>query len=379
MPDHAMPSPAPAPALVPVAAVAPHEADPKPSHPPGKYRAGAIIIALGLGLVYVLLPYLPGLLGGAVLYSLTRGMHRWFAVRRFSGTRSATFVALITLFLIFGPGGAIVGLIIDDIPATIRSVDAGVLMAKLRTLRIGPVEIGPQLANAGNTVISYVSRQAVGFLGAAASTTLNLFLALLVQYYLLVASAEMWPRVRRLLPFTPEDSEHLRERFHDVTDGTMRGIVLVAVVQGVLVGAAFAVVGLPNALVWGAVTAIASVLPLLGSALVWVPGAIALAVMGETGKAIGLALFGALVVGNLDNLLRPIVLKGRAQLHPLTTLVGAFGGVSVFGLIGVLLGPLAITWFFELIAIYDKEYGLSPRGEPPVGGGTETITPAVNG
>ena len=327
----------------------------------------------------MLLPYLPGLLGGAVLYSLTRSMHRWFTERRFSETRAATFVALITLFLIFGPGGAIVGLIIDDIPATIRSIDAGVLMAKLRTLRIGPIEIGPQLANAGNTAVSFVSRQAVGFLGAAASSTLNLFLALLVQYYLLVASTEMWPRVRRLLPFTAEDSEHLRERFHDVTDGTMRGIVLVAVVQGILVGAAFAVVGLPNALVWGAVTAIASVLPLLGSALVWVPGAVALAVMGETGKAIGLALFGALVVGNLDNLLRPIVLRGRAQLHPLTTLVGAFGGVSVFGLIGVLLGPLAITWFFELIAIYDKEYGLSPRGEPPVGGGSETITPAADG
>jgi predicted PurR-regulated permease PerM len=375
MPDHAMPSPASAPAV----AVPQRAPVPRPAHPPGKYRAAAIIVALGLGLAYVLVPYLPGLLGGAVLYSLTRGMHRWFAVRRFSETRAATFVALITLFLIFGPGGAIVGLIFEDIPATIRSVDAGPLMAKLRTLRVGPIEIGPQLANAGNTAVTYVSRQAVGFLGAAASTTLNLFLALLVQYYLLVASGEMWPRVRRLLPFTPEDSEHLRERFHDVTDGTMRGIVLVAVVQGILVGAAFAVVGLPNAMVWGAVTAIASVLPLLGSALVWVPGAIALVIMGETGKAIGLALFGALVVGNLDNILRPIVLRGRAQLHPLTTLVGAFGGVSVFGLIGVLLGPLAITWFFELIAIYDKEYGLSPRGEPPIGGGSETITPAADG
>lgn len=348
-------------------------------HPPGKYRAAAIIIALGLGLLYVLVPYVSGLLGGAVLYSLTRGMHRWFVARRFNRTQAATFVALITLFLIFGPGGFLVGLILDDVPATLRNVDAGPLMARLRGLRIGPIEVGAQLANAGNTAVTWVSRQAVGFLGAAASTTLNLFLALLTQYYLLVASEEMWPRVRRILPFTHEDSEHLRERFHDVTDGTMRGIVLVAAVQGVLVGLAFRVVGLPNALVWGTVTAVASILPLLGSALVWLPGAIALVIMGETGRAIGLALFGALVVGNLDNVLRPIVLKGRAQLHPLTTLVGAFAGVSVFGLIGVLLGPLAITWFFELVAIYDKEYGLSPRNEPPVGGGSETLSAPAEG
>lgn len=372
MPDPLTPPSAPLPPVP-----APVGAPVHPPHPPGKYRAAAILVALGIGLTYVLVPYLPGLMGGAVLYSLTRGMHTWFTERRFSRTRSATLVALVTLFLIFGPGGAVVGIVLEDIPATIRSVDAGPLMAKLRTLRVGPIEIGPQLANAGNTAVSWVSRQAVGFLGAAASTTLNLFLALLVQYYLLVAAEEMWPRVRRLLPFTAEDSEHLRQRFHDVTDGTMRGIVLVAAVQGVLVGAAFQVVGLPNAVVWGTVTAIASVLPLLGSALVWVPGALALVIMGETGKAIGLALFGALVVGNLDNVLRPIVLRGRAQLHPLTTLVGAFGGVSVFGLIGILLGPLAITWFFELIAIYDKEYGLSPRGEPPVGGGSELITPTV--
>ncbi len=335
-------------------------------HRPGQYRAAALLVALGLGLLWLTVPYLPGLLGGAVLYSLTRGWHARLSGPRAGGHRIALVVSIATLLLILIPGGALVGLLLEDVPRTLRSVEPGPLLEKLRTLRIGPIQVGEELADAGNTAVNWVSRQAVGFLGGVASGTLNLVLALLTQYYLLVASTDMWPRVRRLLPFTAEDSDHLRQRFHDVTDGTMRGIVLVAAVQGALVGLAFQVLGLPNALVWGTVTAVASVLPLLGSALVWVPGAIALLLMGETGKAVGLALFGALVVGNLDNVLRPIVLRGRAQLHPLTTLVGAFAGVGAFGLIGILLGPLAITWFFELIAIYDKEYGLSPHSPAEV-------------
>jgi predicted PurR-regulated permease PerM len=333
--------------------------------PPGQYRAAALLVALGLGLLWLVVPYIPGLLGGAVLYSLTRGWHGRLVGPRASGPRIALVVSIATLLLILIPGGALLGLLLDDVPRTLRAVDPGPLLARLDALRVGPLAIGEQLADAGKAAVNWVSRQAVGVLGGVASGTLNLVLALLTQYYLLVASDDMWPRVQRLLPFTPAHSDHLRQRFHDVTDGTMRGIVLVASVQGALVGLAFVVVGLPNALVWGTVTAVASVLPLLGSALVWVPGALALLLMGSTGKAIGLALFGALVVGNLDNVLRPIVLQGRAQLHPLTTLVGAFAGVGAFGLIGILLGPLAITWFFEMIAIYDAEFGLARAGATP--------------
>ncbi|MCU0625178.1 MAG: AI-2E family transporter [Gemmatimonadaceae bacterium] len=335
-----------------------------PGAPSGQLRAAALIVALGLGLVWVTVPYIPGLLGGAVLYSLSVSSHEWLMRRRIGRGTAAMTIAIVTLLVLLVPGGALLGLILDDVPATLRSLDTGPIMARLRTLRIGPVDVGGQLARAGDTIVSFASREIVGFLGGAARTTLNLVLALLVQYYLLVAAHDVWPRIRRLLPFTPEDSEHLRRRFHDVTSGTMWGVVVVATVQGTLVGIALAVVGVPNALVWGTVTAVASVLPLLGSALVWLPASIGLFLQGETARAIGLALFGALVVGNLDNVLRPIVLRGRAQLHPLTTLVGAFAGVSVFGLLGILLGPLAITWFFELIAIYDKEYGLA-RGDEP--------------
>jgi predicted PurR-regulated permease PerM len=318
----------------------------------GKFRAAAILIVLGCAILWAMVPFAPGILGAAVFYVLTVHAFRSLA---------ATALLLVVLLLILIPGGAMLTVLLDEIPAAIRGLDTGPLVASVRELRLGPINVGEQLARASGTIGSWVSRQILGAVGGAARGTLNLVIALLGLYYLLIAADDVWPRVKRYLPFTDEDSEDLRGKFYQVTMATVLGVVVVAVAQGALVGVAFMVLGLPNPLVWGTITAIASVLPLVGSALVWAPGSIVLFATGNVGQAVGLAVFGAVVVSNVDNVMRPIVSKRVGNLHPLTTLLGAFAGIEYIGLIGILLGPLAITWFFELLVIYDKEYGLTDR------------------
>jgi predicted PurR-regulated permease PerM len=327
----------------------------------GKFRAAAILIVLGFAILWAMVPFAPGILGAAVFYVLTVHAFRWMVARRVPRSLAATVLLLIVLLLILIPGGAMLTVLLDEIPAAIRGLDTGPLVASVRELRLGPINVGEQLARASGTIGSWVSRQILGAVGGAARGTLNLVIALLGLYYLLIAADDVWPRVKRYLPFTDEDSEDLRGKFYQVTMATVLGVVAVAVAQGALVGAAFVVLGLPNPLVWGTITAIASVLPLVGSALVWAPGAIVLFATGNVGQAVGLAVFGAVVVSNVDNVMRPIVSKRVGNLHPLTTLLGAFAGIEYIGLIGILLGPLAITWFFELLVIYDKEYGLTDR------------------
>lgn len=332
-----------------------------PPIPTGKIRAATMLIALGLAILWAMVPFAAGILGAAVFYVLTIQGHRWLVTRRVPASAAAICMLLTVLLLILIPGGAFVSVLIDEIPAAIRGLDTGPLVAKLQGLRLGPIDVGEQLARASGTIGTWLSSKIIGALGGAARGTLNLVIALLGLYYLLLAAEGVWPKVKRFLPFTDDDSEDLRSKFYEVTMATVLGVVVVSVLQGAVVGMAFAAVGLPNPIVWGAVTAIASVLPLLGSALVWVPGVIALVALDRVGAAIGLALFCGIVVSNLDNVLRPIVLKRVGNLHPLTTLLGAFAGVEYTGLIGILLGPLAITWFFELLLIYDKEYGLTDR------------------
>ena len=329
--------------------------------PSGKFRAAAILIVLGLGILWAMLPFAPGIFGAAVFYVLTVPGYRWLQRKKVPRGSAATLMLLLVLLIILIPGSTLISVLIDQIPSAIRGVDTGPLVARLQGLRFGPVNVGEQLSRASGSIGNWVSVQILGAVGGAARGTLNLVIALLGLYYLLIAADDVWPRIKRYLPFTDEDSEDLRQKFYEVTMATVLGVVVVALAQGILVGGAFAVLGLPNPVVWGTVTAIASVLPLVGSALVWVPGAIGLFAIGHPGQAVALAIFGAVVVSNIDNVMRPIVSKRVGNLHPLTTLLGAFAGIQYIGLIGVLLGPLAITWFFELLVIYDKEYGLTDR------------------
>jgi predicted PurR-regulated permease PerM len=333
----------------------------EPPRPSGKWRAAALLIVLGVGTVWAMLPFAPGILGATILYVLTEGGFRRMVRRKVPPSLAATIMLLVVLVIILVPGGGLLTVLVDEIPTAIKGLDTGPLIAKLQGVVIGPFRLGDQLARASGSIGTWVSAQILGLVGGAARGTLNLVIALLGLYYLLLAADDVWPRVKRFLPFTDEDSEVLRTKFYEVTMATALGVVAVALAQGVLVGGAFAVLGLPNPIVWGTITAIASVLPLVGSALVWVPGAITLFALGDVGRAIGLAIFGAVVVSNIDNVMRPIVSRRVGNLHPLTTLLGAFAGVQYIGLMGVLLGPLAITWFFELLLIYDKEYGLTHK------------------
>ena len=335
--------------------------DLKLTAPTGKYRASAILIVLGASILWAMLPFAPGIFGAAIFYVLTISGYRWLLARRVPKSLAATLMLLLVLVLILVPGSALVTVLIDEIPSAIRGLDTGPLVQRLQGLRLGPINVGEQVSRASGSIGAWVSAQVLGAVGGAARGTLNLVIALLGLYYLLIAAEDVWPRVKRFLPFSDEDSEELRLKFYGVTMATALGVVVVAVAQGVLVGLAFAVLGLPNAIVWGTITAIASVLPLVGSALVWVPGAIVLFATGHPGQAIGLAIFGAVLVSNVDNVMRPMVSRRVGNLHPLTTLLGAFAGIEYIGLIGVLLGPLAITWFFELLSIYDRSYGLTDR------------------
>ncbi|HEX8904649.1 MAG TPA: AI-2E family transporter, partial [Longimicrobiaceae bacterium] len=138
------------------------------------------------------------------------------------------------------------------------------------------------------------------------------------------------------------------------TEAMLLGTFLTAALQGTLVGAAFALVGLPAAVFWGLVTACAAVLPVLGSALVWLPAAGYLALAGRYGAAGFMLAAGAVVVSNLDNLVWLAVYRRVSGIHPMVTLVGCLAGMRVFGMLGILFGPLALSYFFELLRIYEE-------------------------
>jgi predicted PurR-regulated permease PerM len=318
-------------------------------------RAAFLIFVLGLGLAWALWPFSTGLIGAPVLYVVFAPVHRTLALR-INPKLAAGLVVLLGILLVIGPGAAFVGVIANEAQDIASGVIRSPLLTRLRELRIGPYDIGAQIGAAGSRLVAWIGSSALGLIGTATRLGIQLTIAFFGLYYLLLAPRTAWKGLLPFIPFSTKNAQRLRDRFRDVTISTLIGTGLTAAVQGLLVGLAFWVCGIPNALFWGVVTVILAILPVVGSGLVWGPGAVALAVEGQTALAIGLALWGVIVVGNVDNVIRPMVFRRWAQIHPFITIIGAFAGINYFGLLGLLIGPLAISYFFELIRMYREEH-----------------------
>ena len=273
-------------------------------------------------------------------------------------------MVLLGLVLVVGPGISFIGVLANQAQDMAQGVLSSPLLVRLRALRVGPYDIGAQIEALGSQIVSWAGSRAILVVGTATRIGIQLTISFFGLFYLLVAPAGAWPGIRPFIPFSAKNAEILRTRFRDVTFSTIIGTGLTAVVQGLLVGLAFWVAGLANPAFWGVVTIIVAILPIVGSGLVWGPGAASLAVVGHYGLAIGVTLWGILVVGNVDNVIRPYVFRRWARIHPFITVIGAFAGISWFGLLGLLIGPLAISYFFELIRMYRAEYLEEEDGLP---------------
>jgi predicted PurR-regulated permease PerM len=326
-------------------------------------RAGLLIALLGIAIAVALSTFAVGLLGAAVLYVLCGPAYRWLA--RFLKPHIAAAITLVGAVVVIAlPVMWIVALLADKVPETLRSVQQSTFPTQLALLHLGPIDVGAELAKASGTFFQWLSQQAFDVVGGAAKATLNLVISFFALYYMLVSADHSWTVFREVLPFSEASAAELRVRFYSVTHATILGTLVTAILQGSLVGAGFAIVGLPNPLFWGVVTGFVSILPVLGSALVWLPGTIVLVAQENYVGALILFVIGAVLASNIDNIVRPLVFKRVSNIHPLVTLIGAFAGVKYFGLLGILLGPLAIQYFFELLRLYRAEYVVGRPPEP---------------
>ena len=319
-------------------------------------RAQLLLAVLGVGIAVAVSPFAAGLLGALVLHVAIAPVYR--RVAGYVPRRVAALIVVVAaaaLFLL--PVVWLVAIAIEQAPAAISQFQHSAGLARLASLRVGNVDLGTRIVDAAGQLVSWASAHAFRAIGSALHATLNVVVALFGLYFLLLSGSRAWRRVSSYLPFSPAGADVLADRFRHVTEATLLGTALTATLQGAVVALGFAVTGLPDAWFWGLVTAGVSVLPVFGSGLVWGPGVIALAVQGRYGASLVLLITGAVVASNVDNVMRPLVNRRVSNLHPMTTLVGAFAGVRVLGLPGILLGPLAITYFLELVRLYGKEYG----------------------
>jgi predicted PurR-regulated permease PerM len=201
-------------------------------------------------------------------------------------------------------------------------------------------------------VAEFLSRQAGGLLKGLASFLFSLVITLAVLFFLLRDGPSFQGALRRVLPFGAEQNERLLSIARELVSASVTATLAIAVIQGILGGTAFALLGINGAVLWGSMMGILALLPLVGAALVWLPAAAWLALSGSLVKGIVLATVGVLVLGNVDNVVRLLLLSGKAKMNTLVLIISLMGGVSAFGFIGIVLGPLVAALLTALVESY---------------------------
>lgn len=230
-------------------------------------------------------------------------------------------------------------------PSTGRIVGWLERYVDIQSLRSGQF-LGDQLKGMGSAIVG----RSIGLVGGAIGVIVKTFFVIFTMYYLFRDGDRIVSALPEFLPLKKEQSKQIFERTGQVINASIYGVVFIAMLQGVLGGLAFWVLGLPSPILWGVVMAFVCMIPVAGSFLVWLPASIYLALTGQWTRATLLTIWGLLVISTIDNVVRPKLVGGRTRLHELFVFFAVLGGLQVFGLLGIVLGPvvLAIT-----LALFD--------------------------
>jgi predicted PurR-regulated permease PerM len=308
----------------------------------------AILVLCG----FLLFPFFVAIIGAIILAVITQRPYDWLASKvRSRSTAAALGIVLIVLAFIV-PGFFLAqaigkqaftaaGTLHSDATQQKFSQFLGSHPAIASRVEIISDSIDP--GHAAQTAAAYIGRKVAGFLGNSVRLVTQLVVMLFLLFFLFRDRALAVTFLHSLLPLRAEESSELLARVGDTIYATALGRLAVAGVQGVLAGLAFWVLGVPGVILWAFTTAVMAMIPVFGSLLVWGPIAIYLGLSGHWGKALLLAVWGGVIVGTIDNFLYPILVGTRLRSHTATILISILGGIALFGIMGVVLGPVAFT------------------------------------
>ena len=306
-----------------------------------KYSLIIIIIGLGIILFRQITPFLSGLLGALTIYILVRRQMTYLSEKRKMKRSIAATIITAEAILCF---------LIPLAKAIIAPFEQTAAIIKAKT---GYNILG---GDSLSFVLSSLPRIGQTLMGGISSFAVNMFVLVFVLYFMLIGGKKMEQYVNELLPFNETNTQEIVHEINMIVRSNAIGIPLLAVIQGGVAMLGYWIFDAPNILFSGFLTGFASIIPMAGTALVWIPIAIYMALIGNWFQAIGLVIFGSLVISQLDNLIRFVIQKKMADIHPLITVFGVVIGLSLFGFMGVIFGPLLLSLFFLFVNMFKKGY-----------------------
>ncbi len=330
-----------------------------------------LVFAISIAFLLIIRSFLVALLLAAIVTGLTKPWHDRLTTLFRGRIRLAAVTTLLLIVVVVAvPASAFLGIVVSQA----LSISAGArpwieqqlahpgfldeLLSRIplsEDLLPSSEELLGKAAEFASTIGAFLADQAVGFSEGTARFFLLAFVMLYAVYFFLIDGDRILDRILYFIPLSNEAEQDLVGRFMSVSRAVLKGSVIIAILQGVMSGLAFLALGVPGWAFWTTVMIVLSVIPAVGGALVWIPAVIYLWLIGSTGSAIALALWCGLVVGTVDNFLRPRLVGKDTEMPDLLVLLGTIGGIYVFGMVGFILGPIVVALF---LAVWDQ-YGVA--------------------
>ena len=323
-----------------------------------KYSLITIILGLGLLLFLKMTPFMGGILGACTIYIMVRDQMLYLTQKKKIRKSVTAIILLIEAILCF------------LVPL---SLAVWLLISKLQTVNVDTATFVDTITNLADwirrkTEYDLLSKENISsiasilpgigqfLMGGISSFAVNLFVLVFVLYFMLIGGTKMEQYIYELLPFSDSNKKHVMNEINMIVRANAIGIPLLAIIQGAFASLGFYLFDALSALLFGFLTCFATVIPIVGTTLVWFPLAAYMAISGDWPHAIGLLLYCGLIVTNIDNLIRFILQKKMADTLPLITIFGVVIGLSLFGYMGVIFGPLLISIFILCVNIFKEQY-----------------------
>ncbi len=362
-----------------------------------------LLAAVFISVLFILMirSFLIAVLMAGIFSALARPLYGHFE-RRFRGRRSPASLAslLVIILVVLIPLGGLLGIVAAEairvgesvMPWIQKQLSEPTGLADLLQKLPFYAQIEPyqeQILRKAGELIGSASEFMIAGLSSATVMTVNflfqLFVFLYSMYFFLMEGDKLLAKITFYIPLEEKDERRMLGKFTSVTRATLKGTAVIGIIQGGLAGLAFALVGIPSAVFWGTIMVVLSVIPGIGTGLVWIPAAVILAASGHLAKGVALALFCGLVVGSCDNLLRPRLVGKDTQLPELLIFFGTLGGLIFFGVLGFIIGPIVAALFVTIWEIYGEVFkhvlpaaGSAPTEAPEEGAGDSSDTDPLN-
>ncbi len=314
-----------------------------------------LLVALFIMMAYQLQYFMSSLLGAFTLYMLLRTPYRGLLNRGWNKFVATSVLLLLAILAVFVVGGLFIGTIYSEV----KNFNPQLIISNLTDIHDVVLE-----KTGYNIFSSDVTTQLVGTItqllpnifSVTGSIVTNAMMMVFILFFMLHQSREMENIIEKTLPLTANSTSMLKKETKNMVVSNAIGIPVIMIGQGVIAGVGYWILGIKDPFIWGTLTGLLGLIPVIGTAGIWLPLSINLFISNHIWQGVVLILYGITIIASVDNLIRMVFLKKYADVHPLVTIFGIILGMNLFGFWGIIFGPLLISGFVVLVKIYRNEF-----------------------